>query len=512
MDIVVREGSRTQGVSAREGATLLEALREGGVHVDAPCGGNGTCGKCRVLVRGDAGLDYRLACETPVEPGMEVVVERSRPMEVSTAGALAGTWPADGASGAFADAAEALTGAGLAVDVGTTTLVCRVVDLATGDVLAARGRSNPQIAFGADVISRISAVADGNLSAMESVLREALADMTDEVLRDAGLARKDVRRSVLAGNTTMQTLAAGLDPTPIGVMPFEPPTLFGDERPYAPLGESAYFAPCVAAYVGGDITCGMLAANMGASPAPVLLLDLGTNGEMALGDATDMVACATAAGPVFEGANIKYGMPAYPGAISQVRYQDGRLDVTVIGGGEPVGLCGTGLIDAVAMLLEQGVLEESGYLPDADEVDSPLAAYLDRDEDGTVFRLTPAVCITQKDVRALQLAKAAVCAGVRTMLDDRGIAVEEVSSLLIAGGFGEYLDLPNAARVGLFPAELLPVARSVGNSAVEGATAALVSARAKTELERLSRECRYIELSLHKKFNEYYVEAMMFEE
>ena len=503
MEIVVREGSETRSVPARAGATLLEVLRENGFGVSAPCGGNGTCGKCRVLVRDASGLGYRLACETPAEAGVEVMVERSRPMEVSSAGMLADTWLADGPEGAV----------GVAIDVGTTTLVCRVVELSTGRVLASRGRSNPQIVFGADVISRISAVTeqDANLRAMEGALREALSAMLDEVARDAGVSCGDLKKVVLAGNTTMQTIAAGIDPTPLGVMPFEPPTLFGEGVPFGPVADEAFFAPCVAAYVGGDITCGMLASNMRASERPQLLLDLGTNGEMALGDATDIVTCATAAGPVFEGANIKFGMPAYPGAISQVRRDGDELALTVIGGGEPVGLCGTGLIDAVALLLDEGIVEESGYMADADEVDSALAHLIGEDEDGTAFYLTPSVCVTQKDVRSLQLAKAAVCAGVRTMLDDRGIALDDVGELLVAGGFGEYLNLENAARVGLFPAELLPVARSVGNSSIEGATAALVSSAAAEELACVSAAARYVELSLHKKFNEYYVEAMMFE-
>lgn len=501
VDIVIKEGSATRTVAPDEECTALDLLRENGVYIDAPCGGNGTCGKCRVLVRDDQGLSWRLACETPVSDGMEIVVEQARKMEVSEGG-MRHAWLADGKQGEY----------GIAIDVGTTTVVCRLVDLATGETVATYGRSNPQIPFGADVISRITACVEGHLEDMRSLLVDSLAGMIDEACAQAGVSRTSVTRMTLAGNTVMEHIAAGIDPTPIGTMPFTPPTLFGTYVDFIEGMPQALFTPCAAGYVGGDIMGGLLAVRMRESEHPMILLDLGTNGEMALGDSSGIVSCATAAGPVFEGANITYGMPAYPGAISQVSYEDGDIKLTVIGDADPIGICGTGLIDAVAMMLDRGVVDGSGLLLDEDEVPEDMARYLVDHDGESAFRLTEGVYITQKDIRCLQLAKSAVCAGIYTMLEERNMEPSDVGSLLIAGGFGVYLNLESASRIGLFPAEMLPVAKSVGNTAIEGATAELVSIDARDEIAAIVEATHYLELSTSATFNSFYVETMMFEE
>ncbi|MDD5893659.1 MAG: ASKHA domain-containing protein, partial [Coriobacteriaceae bacterium] len=303
-------------------------------------------------------------------------------------------------------------------------------------------------------------------------------------------------------------------PHGIGVAPFEPVTLFGDKVEF--LGEQAFFAPCVAGYVGGDITCGLLAIDVRSEDEPVLFLDLGTNGEMALGDRSGIVTCATAAGPVFEGSNVRFGMPAYPGAISSVRLVDGSLELEVIGGEEPVGICGTGLIDAVAVLLELGIVDETGRMLDDDEAadevdDEDLAGRVFELDGRPAFRLAGEIAITQEDIRNLQLAKAAVMGGIETLMERRGIDAFDVAKLQIAGGFGQYLDLRNAARIGLFPEELLDKASSVGNTSIEGASAALFSSAAREELARIVEVCDYVELSGDAAFNAHYIDAMMFE-
>lgn len=512
MDILVRDGAETFSIEAEEGASVLAALQRAGVQVDAPCGGGGTCKKCRMLIADDEGVSYRLACETAAKPGMEVAVERNRAMSVSMGGVL-GEWPADGAAGEF----------GLAIDIGTTTVVCRLHDLATGEVVGSLGASNPQLAFGADVISRISACDDGGLESMALLIGDALVSMASQLAREHGIELAAITNAVIAGNTTMQHIAARLDPTSIGVSPFTPQSLFGERIAFEPFARAgiargeALFAPCVAGYVGGDITCGLLACGMRTASEPVLFLDLGTNGEMALGDENGIVACATAAGPVFEGANVKHGMPAYPGAISKVALSDdGALDVTVIGGGEPTGICGTGLFDAVALMLRCGIVDETGRIVDDDEIEPDKSRGLERflveEDDGPAFRIADRIVITQKDVRSLQLAKASVCAGILTMLEMRGLEVDDVARLVIAGGFGEYLDLRNAAEVGIFPSELIDCAESVGNTAIAGASALLVSSAACEEIAHLNASCEYIELSGDKTFGEFYIDQMMFED
>ena len=503
--VVNDEGKKE--VVVPEGTTVLAAIRDGGEHLDAPCGGAGKCKKCQVLASRKGVVGYELACQTKVENGMEVVLESPKSMVVSVDGAF-DSWERN--------ANDLEEGLGIAVDIGTTTVAMRLLDLQTGAVLATTGRANPQIAYGADVVSRISACVEGNLEAQRVLISSALAEMARAVLEEAKATPGQVKRFLIAGNTTMESLAAGVDPVPIGTAPYEALSLFGGaetlEDPFFQELPAPIMAPCLAGYVGGDITCGMMAIDLMNREEPILLLDLGTNGEMALGCKTGAVSCATAAGPVFEGANIRCGMPAYPGAINAVSIDESGLTYTTIGGAEPVGICGTGLIDAVACLVRLGVVDDTGRFADEDELPESLAHCVDEDEDGVFFRIHGNVVVSQKDVRNLQLAKSAVLSGILVMMDDLDISYSDIKELLIAGGFGEYLNLANAAAIGLFPKELLGVARSVGNSSLEGATQAVLSASAHAALDRAAQDCRYIELSTTPSFNEYYVDNMYFEE
>jgi len=297
------------------------------------------------------------------------------------------------------------------------------------------------------------------------------------------------------------------------VNPFTPLSLFGDMHKIDGLG-NCYFSPCIAGYVGGDITAGLLARGFDDGRTR-LLLDLGTNGEMALSHAGRIACCATAAGPVFEGANVRFGMPAGPGAISQVSLVDGNVNINVIGDGAPIGICGTGIIDAVALMVETGVVDETGYLLDADDAEDEgieLAGWLGEEDDGNVFYLTEdhTLFITQADVRSMQLAKAAVCAGVHTLMEAHNVTCNQIEGLEIAGGFGRYLNLASAARIGLFPAELLDRAASVGNTSAEGASAMLISHKARTRAEQIVESCDYLELSTSASFNGFYVDMMEF--
>ncbi len=511
----------TVGQVAAGGETVLEALRrfDAGVSVEAPCGGAGTCGKCRVSVKrpGESEAHEALACQVQVEEGMEITLLDeplvASEMDVSLRAACA--------QAAFDPDADA-EGLGLAFDVGTTTIVCRLLDLRTGQLLADAGAANPQRAFGADVIARISAATDGHLDELAHAVRDGMASLADEVLAAAGRSEREVGRVALCGNTVMEHLAAGINPESIGSAPFTPPTLFGDVRLWTGLErtgvlcDEALFAPCVAGYVGGDITCDLLATGMAACAEPALLVDLGTNGEMALGCAGGITTCATAAGPVFEGANIRFGMPAYAGAISCVRLTDDQLEAQTIGGAPVRGICGTGLIDAVALLLDAGVLDESGLLMEADVVDGEvpeaIRSRLGECEGVAAFWITPEAAVTQRDIRNIQLAKAAIRAGILTLVEDAGLQLDEVGRVHVAGGFGRFLDLHNAARIGLVPAELLGVAHVVGNVAIEGISAALMSSAAREELTAIAQACGYLELSNSAAFNEAYLDAMEFPE
>ncbi|MBQ9002506.1 MAG: DUF4445 domain-containing protein, partial [Eggerthellaceae bacterium] len=353
MQLLINDAGKRLTVEVDEPCSVLDVLQAQRIDIQATCGGVGKCRRCQVLVRDAEGLSYRLACTTPVSDGMEVVVEHAGAMDVVQSGTTAAFPPDEGA-----------TGYGMAVDIGTTTVVAHLHDLATGKRLATVGRANPQIAFGSDVISRISASIDGKLDLMTGVIQDAMREMKAKLCETANVPEAEVVRCAIAGNTVMQHIAVGLPPDTIGYNPFIPQSLFGDVHEIEGLGP-CYFARCIAGYVGGDITAGMLACELDEGGTR-LFLDLGTNGEMALAANGRIWCCATAAGPVFEGANIHFGMPASPGAISKVSFEDGAVKIGVVGDVAPIGICGTGIIDAVACMVRQGIIDETGYLLGAD--------------------------------------------------------------------------------------------------------------------------------------------------
>ena len=504
--ILTGDGSRCRAV--QPGQTLLEAL-QGTKGLSAPCGGQGTCGKCTVYLAEAEGETAVLACQTRVRDGMTVRVPTQAPLAVALESTAQGGFRPD----------PGLAGYGIACDIGTTTVVCQLVELSTGKPLAVLGQGNAQRSCGGDVISRIRAAMDGRLSALTVAIRGQLAEMIQSLCGTAGIPAAEITRMSVAANTTMCHLLDGLDPSGLGAAPFTPVSRFGDCRPAGALGlpfdGEAYLAPAVSGYVGGDITADLLAVGADRAEAPVLLIDVGTNGEMALGYGDRFVCCSTAAGPAFEGAQLTCGMTAAPGAISAVEWVDGRLSCTVIGGGEAVGLCGSGLLDAAAVMLDLGAVDETGRMLDVEEDDIPAEAapYLFLTEDDEpAFRLSARVYVTQGDVRKLQLGKGAIAAGVQVLIREYGIGEGGICRLLLAGGFGSCLRPESAARIGLIPQSLLGAAEAVGNAAVEGARMALCSNEAQERLLALRDQMDYRELSGMAAFNAAYMDAMMFPE
>ncbi|MCL2136313.1 MAG: ASKHA domain-containing protein [Coriobacteriia bacterium] len=491
-------------VEADSEKTVLEVIQEAKLVISATCGGNGTCGKCMVYVHEGGISGLRLACRTHVSDQMIIELAGPQTMIIEEDALVSSYVPDTG-----------LTGLGIALDIGTTTLACRLFDRSDGSLLASAARINPQAVWGADVISRIDASVDGKLEAMQEAVLDAINQMVDELLSTARRRRRDISDFTIAANTVMQHIAAGLAPDSIGVNPFTPLSLFGDyhDLPLLNIPCQVWFTPCLASYVGGDITAGIIASDMHKAERKQVLIDLGTNGEMALGDKNGIIACATAAGPVFEGANIHFGMAALPGAISVAWEEDGVLKFDTIGGAEPKGLCGTGIIDIAACLYKNGIFDETGYLYSADE----CPKYADRlgEEDGvSVFYLTEdkSLYLTQKDIRNIQLGISAVYSGLMVLLDTAGIGIDDIDHLDIAGGFGKYINKESAAILGLFPKAWLDRTNSIGNSSVEGASAVLLSSAARNDTQNIHDLAEYIELSLSPKFNEYFVENMMFPE
>ncbi len=501
---IYRSGKLIRTAEGVEGETLYERIITEDIYLEAPCGGKGKCGKC--LVQLTPGGEKIRACQTRVTGDMEVYLPDEMKMNIA-------------GSDVKTRASEFKGPLGVGIDIGTTTVVAHLTALPTCTRIATASGVNAQRTYGADVISRIQYCADNGHEELTQVIREQLGRLIIQACEKAGAKPEDVHYISVAGNTIMQHLAAGLSPVGMGVTPFTPVTLFGDEWPAGddlPVAKDAkiYFAPCVYSYVGGDITAGMLASDIESIPGTGVYLDIGTNGEIALKAGEKYYCCATAAGPAFEGAEIAKGMAAIQGAISHIRWNDDKgLELTVIGDVAPEGLCGSGLMDALAIMVSTGAVDETGRLLESEAVSHEISKYLGKRDGKNVFWLSREhdVYMIPNDVRKLQLAKAAIAGGIETLLQTACIKAEDVDSFLLAGGFGSFLDQNSAATIGLFPKAFLPVARTMGNMAGEGAAMALCSESAREALQKMMANFEVIELGTSKIFNEQFIEQMMFE-
>jgi len=422
---------------------------------------------------------------------------------------------------------------GIAFDLGTTTVVATLLDLSTGTPVAVESTLNRQQPFGADVITRISATMmdPGALDKLQNLAIQTLAELAQAVCALGGVQPHEVYEVAVAGNATMTHLVLGIDPEPLGVAPFILSTRLFPEVLAADLGLAgavhprgrAVVFPAFGAYVGGDITAGLLASGMDRDARVRLFVDIGTNCEIVLGNREWLLATAAPAGPAFEGAAIRCGMRAADGAIEVVTMTPGNLTLKVIGDAEPQGLCGSGLVDAVTGLVQVGLLDSSGRFVSEDsarEVAPGLAGRLTRIGQERVFVLhwrgtgAPAaedsIYLSQRDVRELQFAKAAIATGWQLLLEEAGLEAADVKQVLLAGSFGSYLSPASAIRIGLVPK--VPVMRvvSAGNVAGEGAKMALLSLRERAGALALLEEVRYVELSDHADFNDRFVGQLPF--
>ena len=421
---------------------------------------------------------------------------------------------------------------GLAFDLGTTTVVATLVDLGTGTPAAVASMLNKQQPFGGDVITRISATMldPEALPKLRDLARQTLAELAGEVCAEAGVEPREVYEVALAGNATMTALVLGIDPEPLGVAPFVmvaasmPPVLATELGLEVHPRARAVVFPALGAYVGGDIVAGMLASGMDRDKRVRLFIDVGTNCEIVLSDGDTILATAAPAGPAFEGGAIRCGMRAADGAIEVVRLDGSSEDVElqVIGDTEPRGLCGSGLVDVVAELLRVGLLDISGrFVPEAEahERAPKLADRLTRIGEERVFvlhRPSPdagaedSVYLSQRDVRELQFAKAAIATGWTLLVEQLGLGPRDVQQVLLAGSFGSYLSPAAAVRIGLVPQ--VPVLRivSAGNVAGEGAKMVLLSVQERAGAAALLEEVTYVELSDRSDFNDRFVDLLAF--
>jgi uncharacterized 2Fe-2S/4Fe-4S cluster protein (DUF4445 family) len=496
---------------------LSAALQQAGVPVSMPCGGRGVCGKCKVKAEGDLSepsekeklvlgdeieKGFRLACMTYAQGDTAIFAEETESVILS-----------HGKISSF-EMEPKEEGMGFAVDIGTTTVAVYGCDLETGTILCQKSFPNPQRVFGGDVISRIEKALSGMAEELRRCLVEKLEDAFLSLCEERHCQPAQITRLVLTGNTTMMYLLLGETTEPLSHSPFIVTEKYGrliqkEELSFPKFPSlSIWVPPLISAFVGSDITSAVLASGMTREQKTTLLIDVGTNGEMALWDGNTLFCCSTAAGPAFEGAGISMGMPASPGAISQVDLKAGEICCQVIGDVPAVGICGSGLIDAIALLKETGIIDESGAI---DEENEPYSQYItEKDEEPAVRLGNTSVLITQRDIRQIQLAKSAICAGILTLLHQAEKTPEDVSKLLLAGGFGSFIRCEKAGLMGLIPNALWEKAEAIGNAAGMGAVMELLSAPCRKESLANVEKADLQELSTSPFFMEQYVECMLF--
>ncbi|HHN46144.1 MAG TPA: DUF4445 domain-containing protein [Planctomycetes bacterium] len=587
-------------VRANKGERLHEAIARAGIHVQAPCGGAGTCGKCRIRVVGDGAPapsaeekkfisaeeladGWRMACrlEIPADITVEIPAASLLPtddgltsghhvrMEVEPMVAVKSVGVPSGSledqrcdAERLAEAAgygvagdvevlKKLPGAmqrgggrvdvlvcddeiidvfdsrpdrpvlGLAVDIGTTTIACELLDVSEGRMLGVTATSNPQASVGADVLSRIEYArkhSDG-LSRLSSLVSETIRERLEHLLKRAGCGGGDVYEVVVAGNTIMLHLLSGIDPCAIAEVPFTP--VFTESLAVSaeklglavsPAGRVVTL-PCVSGYVGADVVAGLgvlEAASL--EDRPSLFIDIGTNGEMALLTDAAWYACSTAAGPAFEGAKISCGMRAVAGAVDTVDVEGKGLRWSTVQGRPPQGICGSGLIDAAAAFLKLGLLEPTGGIAEPASQPEELASLIGQSASGEpAIHLCPNVSITQRDIRELQLAKGAVSAGASILLREAGLTAADVQHVYVAGAFGSFIRAESAVAISIVPPGIpAQKLRFLGNTALVGAKLALASRTRRRRMTEIARSIRYIELSGRADFQAAFAEAMFF--
>ncbi|MBD3288105.1 DUF4445 domain-containing protein [candidate division KSB1 bacterium] len=417
---------------------------------------------------------------------------------------------------------------GLAFDLGTTTIAGTLVDMKTGKNLAISSRTNPQSIHGADVISRVnySSNEPGGLSKLQKMVVEKINEIIEELTEKANVSFREIYEMTLAGNTIMNHIFLGANPQYIGESPYiptflEPQTFTAEELGLTLLPNMpVMILPNISGYVGGDISAFILAAKLHKADKITLGIDIGTNGEIVLGSKNELVCCSSAAGPAFEGGHISCGMRAMTGAIDKIIFDENGIFYNTIGNAEPKGICGTGLIDLLAELIKYEIIDSSGKFKKAVECKGEW--YQDRiieNDSGTGFIAVPvsdsagdeAIIITQKDIRELQLAKAAMSAGIKILLNEMQLTEEHIEEVLIAGAFGSYINKYNAKLIGLIP-DNIPVDRInfVGNAASSGAKKYLLSENARQEVREIIHFTKYIELSKREDFQKEFTEAMFF--
>lgn len=599
-----------KSIKVEKGTNLWEAITKAGIKISSPCGGEGTCGKCRIILKTKDGLSpltdsersfltskqiesgSRLACQAKLvgdatinipdstrvsdmrilltgavrtvqlnpnarkiyvqlpKQNLEEAVSAYDQLKFQLDGKIRGkvdikvlrdlaleVHECDGKLTAVCCNGEIIAVEsgntteslyGIALDVGTTTIVGVLVDLVKGEDLAVASISNPQAQHGHDVISRINFTIErqDGLEILQKLVLEAVNHVIDDLVESAEISSEQIYEMTVVGNSTMYHLFLGLFPRSLGLMPYIPviseavEAKATDAEVQINPNANIYVLPNIAGFIGADTVGAILAANLDekSDDKVRMLADIGTNCEIVLRMGDELVACSTPAGPAFEGAKIKHGVYAGPGAIERVVLNE-DCEYSVIGNGKPTGICGSGLVDIGAELLRIGIVDQRGKMLSADELTNEINPLIKQrlveGDDGVEFVIAKSadgenITIAQQDIRELQLAKAAIRTGIEVLIDQVGVELEQIDELLLAGGFGSYINKENAIRLGLIPNLSVEKIKFIGNAAIVGARLALISREARTSADRIPQITQHIQVANTSDFQTQFMEAMFF--
>lgn len=522
-------------IEVNKGISLLRAFTENDIYMSAPCGGNGTCGKCKVrflrgatkitsedmkmLKKEEIAAGYRLACSSILES--DCLIEISDIEEdmfdiVSEYNPIMSKKILNKSSEQNnhynIKTKETNGNYNIAIDIGTTTIAAAIVGVDGDEVLHVETGVNRQRAYGADVVSRMQASIDGKKEELQQCIKDDLIGLIEKLIEKMGIDYTDINKIAISANTTMGHLLMGYPCDTLGVAPFIPVNistisinsmeLFANKLIGKKTNNEIIILPGISAFVGADIVSGLMSCQFDKTDEIVAFIDLGTNGEMAIGNKDRILVTSTAAGPAFEGGNISCGVGSIAGALCHVNITNGQVKVQTIGDKPLVGLCGTGVIECTYELLKNGVIDETGMM---DEKYFEDGFEIGKTSDGR------SIVYTQSDVREIQMAKSAVRAGFETLIKRYGVSYEQISKVYLAGGFGYKMNIEKAAGIGLFPTELIEKMIPVGNSSLKGAVLYLSREDSANISKKIVDNAQEISLALDDDFNEKYMEYMFFD-
>jgi uncharacterized 2Fe-2S/4Fe-4S cluster protein (DUF4445 family) len=512
-------------VSVHAGATLLEAAGQAGIILNSVCGAKGTCRKCLVVLEPDG--RQVLACQHRIENDLIVTIpDTSRFFEqkILTEGIeTQPRYPPD-IYDKYLKIAPPDKIFGIAIDIGTTTVVAKLINMANGKCLSTQAALNPQIQYGDDVITRIAyAQTDENLAELHKLIIDCINRLIFQLCRQTSTNPMQIYEICAVGNTTMNHIFLKFPISQLGQTPFKAFSIDAHDLPASELGlqinpaANVHTVENIAGFVGSDTIAVAIAVDIDSANQTTLAIDIGTNGELVLGTKEKLFAASCAAGPAFEGARIKCGSRAVEGAIQAVVVNEGDIDLDVIGNLPPRSICGSGLIDAVAVLLDLEIIDSTGRFNDRqklkDHLPPRIFSRIIEDNNEAAFCLYEGqdrVVLTQRDIREVQLAKAAIRTGLKLLQKKIGIQDSDIKQVLLAGAFGNYIRPKSAIRIGLLPGLPLERIRFVGNAAASGSQMILLNSALRAEAKRLARKIRYVEIANEPEFATVFADAMSF--